>query len=97
MVPTEKRCRVHTLFFFMWVRASVCASTSFSREFARMSKRGCVRAPPTTKKKKQAFLDNIAAAYAVMARQGEAKGGGLTGESYPTASSRVLSSTLLPL
>jgi hypothetical protein len=48
-----------------------------------MSKRGYVRAPPTTKKKKQAFLDNIAAAYAVMARHGEAKGGGLTGESYP--------------
>jgi hypothetical protein len=32
-----------------------------------------------TRRNRQAFLDNLAAAYTNMCRQGEAKGGGLTG------------------
>jgi Ca2+-binding EF-hand superfamily protein len=35
-----------------------------------------------TRRNRQAFLDNLAAAYACMARQGESKGGGLTGADY---------------
>ena len=35
-----------------------------------------------TRRNRQAFLDNLAAAYSVMARQGESKGGGLTGAEY---------------
>ena len=35
-----------------------------------------------TRRNRQAFLDNLAAAYSVMARQGESKGGGLTGTEY---------------
>lgn len=35
-----------------------------------------------TRRNRQAFLDNLAAAYSVMACQGESKGGGLTGAEY---------------
>ena len=35
-----------------------------------------------TQRNRQAFLDNLAAAYSNMARQGESHGGGLTGAEY---------------
>jgi hypothetical protein len=35
-----------------------------------------------TKRSRQAFIDNLASAYAAMARSGEAAGGGLTGAEY---------------
>ena len=35
-----------------------------------------------TQRNRQAFLDNLAAAYSNMARQGESNGGGLTGAEY---------------
>ena len=35
-----------------------------------------------TRRNRQAFLDNLAAAYSCLARQGESKGGGLTGGEY---------------